>query len=330
MRARVTGADVARAAGVSRATVSYVLNNTAGQTITPETRRRVLDAAKRLGYVPSMAGRTLRRGHSDLVMWVLPDWPIGAEAGKLIEALTQEAGRRGFTLAVVQEGAASLATTLATLAPAAIIAMHDLPAPLRRIARDAGVPIASHWQGATRTAQPGLPAFAQQAWHVGAAQVHYLAEGGHTRIGYLFPDDPRVRAIADHRLAGARDAAHAAGLPALRKRTVSLDRVRLGALAVAWRAAGVTAVAAYNDEWAMGLLAGMHQVGLNAPDDLAVIGCDNVLTAPVASPPLTTIDQDMAISAVNIMNEVQRTLGQEPRAADAAHPLARVIVRVSA
>ena len=330
MRARVTGADVARAAGVSRATVSYVLNDTTGQTITPATRRRVLDAAKHLGYVPSMAGRTLRRGHSDLVMWVLPDWPIGAEAGKLIEALTHEAGRRGFTLAVVQEGATPLATTLATLAPAAIIAMHDLPAALRRIAREAGVPIASQWQGAAHTTQPALAAFAQQAWHVGAAQVEYLAAHGHTRIGYLFPDDPRVRAIAEHRLAGARDAARAAGLPALRKRTVSLDPVRLGTLAQEWVASGVTAVSAYNDEWAMGLLAGMHRVGLDAPDDLAVIGCDNVLTAPVASPPLTTIDQDMALSAVNIMNEVQRTLGQQPLVADVVHPLARVVVRVSA
>ena len=332
MKQRVTGADVAQAAGVSRATVSYVLNDTAGQSISPETQRRVRAAAKRLGYVPSMAGRTLRRGHSDLVLWVLPDWPIGAEVGKLIESLTREAGARGFTLAVVQEGhgATPLATTLRTLAPAAIIAMHELPRTLLRMAKDAGVPVATRWQGATDTAQPKLPHFAQQSWHVGAAQVHHLVQQGHTRIAYLFPDDPRLHPFAEHRLAGARDTAHALGIPALRRRTVALDRARMGAAARAWHEAGVTAVASYNDEWAMALLSGMHLVGLDAPDDLAVIGCDNILMAPVASPPLTTIDQDVALSAVNIMNEVQRALGLRPSADDIDHPLARLVVRDSA
>ena len=332
MKQRVTGADVAKAAGVSRATVSYVLNDTAGQSISADTQRRVRAAAKRLGYVPSMAGRTLRRGHSDLVIWVLPDWPIGAEVGKLIESLTREAGLRGFTLAVVQEGhgATPLATTIRTLAPAAIIAMHEMPRSLTRIANDAGVPIATHWHGTASTAQPALPHFARQSWHVGAAQVRHLVERGHTRLAYLFPDDPRLHPFAEHRLAGARDAARALGIPGLRRRTVALDRSRMGDVARSWHAVGITGVASYNDEWAMALLSGMHLMGLDAPEDLAVIGCDNILTAPVASPPLTTIDQDVAVSAVNIMNDVQRALGQRPLAEDIDHPLARVVVRVSA
>ena len=57
---RVTSADVARQAGVSRATVSYVLNAAPGQTISAETRERVLHVAAMLGYAPSAAARTLR------------------------------------------------------------------------------------------------------------------------------------------------------------------------------------------------------------------------------------------------------------------------------
>jgi len=59
---RVTSTDVARAVGLSRTTVSYVLNDTPGQKIPENTRRRVLDAAASLGYAPSAAARTLRSG----------------------------------------------------------------------------------------------------------------------------------------------------------------------------------------------------------------------------------------------------------------------------
>src|SRR6185312_9765886 len=85
---RVTSADVARLAGVSRATVSYVLNETPGQTISISTRGRVLDAAARLGYAPSAAARTLRTGRSDVVLCLLPDWPIGPEVGSMLGNLS--------------------------------------------------------------------------------------------------------------------------------------------------------------------------------------------------------------------------------------------------
>ncbi|MET9971051.1 LacI family DNA-binding transcriptional regulator, partial [Streptomyces sp. NPDC006356] len=75
---RTTAADVAREAGVSRATVGFVLNRTTGQTISQSTRERVLDAAQRLGYRPHSAARTLRSGRSRLVLLVLPDWSMEA------------------------------------------------------------------------------------------------------------------------------------------------------------------------------------------------------------------------------------------------------------
>ncbi len=65
---RVTSADVARVAGASRATVSYVPNQTTNQTIPDDTRDRVRAAALSLGYAPSAAARTLRTGRSDLAV----------------------------------------------------------------------------------------------------------------------------------------------------------------------------------------------------------------------------------------------------------------------
>src|ERR1700759_2300938 len=95
---RVTSADVARMAGVSRATVSYVLNDTPHQTISSGTRSRVLDAAARLGYAPSAAARALRTGRSEGVLCLLPDWPIRAEAGSVVANLSTALARHGLTL----------------------------------------------------------------------------------------------------------------------------------------------------------------------------------------------------------------------------------------
>jgi DNA-binding LacI/PurR family transcriptional regulator len=94
---RVTSADVARMAGVSRATVSYVLNDTPHQTISADTRDRVLHAAAELGYAPSAAARTLRTGRSDVVLCLLPDWPIGQEVGALLTNLSGALAGHGLT-----------------------------------------------------------------------------------------------------------------------------------------------------------------------------------------------------------------------------------------
>ncbi len=330
MRAgKVTGADVAKAAGVSRATVSYVMNDTAGQTIPEETRKRVLTAAKKLGYVPHMAGRTLRTGRSDLVAWILPDWPIGSQIGRLIEALSREASRRKFTLAVVQEaeGVARLEATIRTLAPAALIAMHTLPKPIVEYAKAAGIPIASTFHVVDEAQNDDTALSAQE---VGRMQVEYLVQKGHRQIAYLYPDDPRVELFASNRLIGARDVAKQHGLPALRKRTAPLDREALARLAQEWQKAGVTAVCGYNDEWAMGLLSGMHMVGMSAPKDLAIIGCDDILTAPVASPPLTTIAQSVEPMAVRLLNAVEQGLGISDTAGVELLPPTTLVPRESA
>ena len=85
---RPTAADVARLAGVSRATVSYVLNDTPHQVIPAHTRERVRAAAAELGYTPSVAARALITGRSDVVLLLLPDWPIGPTVGALLESLS--------------------------------------------------------------------------------------------------------------------------------------------------------------------------------------------------------------------------------------------------
>src|SRR6218665_2067797 len=85
---RVTAMQVAKLAQVSQATVSYVLNDKPHGRIPEETRRRVLEAARELNYAPSAAARALRLGRSNLVLIVLPDWPLGYAMSGFIDRLT--------------------------------------------------------------------------------------------------------------------------------------------------------------------------------------------------------------------------------------------------
>src|SRR6476620_66018 len=93
---RTTAADVARKAGVSPATVGFVLNRTKGQTISEETRARVLAAAQQLNYKPHQAARALRSGRNKIVLLVLPDWPLEHSLRTNLEVLTHALAAHGY------------------------------------------------------------------------------------------------------------------------------------------------------------------------------------------------------------------------------------------
>src|ERR1700733_7888937 len=95
---RITSVDVAREAGVSQSTVSFVLNNTRGQTIPEETRRRVLDAAKKLDYRPRASARSLAAGRSAVVLLALPELPISATLSRFIEQLAAALAEHSLSL----------------------------------------------------------------------------------------------------------------------------------------------------------------------------------------------------------------------------------------
>jgi DNA-binding LacI/PurR family transcriptional regulator len=76
------------------------MNNKPHQKIPDATRQRIFDAATRLGYAPSAAARALRNGRSDMVLCLLPDWPISPAIGTLIEELSAAVAAHGLTLVV--------------------------------------------------------------------------------------------------------------------------------------------------------------------------------------------------------------------------------------
>lgn len=323
---RVTSADVARLAGVSRATVSYVLNDTPHQTISAGTRGRVLDAAASLGYAPSAAARALRTGRSDVVLCLLPDWPIGPEVGHLLASLSTALARHGLTF-VAHPGSREdrpISEIWKAITPAAVLAFTGFSDEEIGAMRSAGVALVVALLGRNRR-ELEVPQH-----KVGRLQAEHLIGSGHTRLGYAFPDDDRVRIFAEPRLAGTRAACAAAGLAAPLVRTVPLEAAGASAAVREWAAAGVSAVCAYNDEVAMAVLAGLRLDGLTAPAGLAVIGVDDIPAARLADPPLTTVTTDQAAVARHLAISVVAAIHGRPEPPPLSAEVVRVVGRASA
>lgn len=327
---RVTSADVAREAGVSRSTVSFVLNDTPYQKIPDATRQRVLDAASRLGYAPSPAARNLRIGRTDIVLGLLPDWPLGTAIGHLIQEMTLAFARRNLTFVVHSSthGTRSLREIWKALTPAAVLALKEFSDADAAAMEAAGIEVIV---GVYDSNRPSPPESNGSDHAVGAVQARHLA-AAHRRLGYAYPDDERVAVFAEPRLDGVRQVCASSGLPAPDVRTVPLNPAGAAEAVRQWLAADppVTGICAFNDEVAMAVLAGLRHLGRQAPDDLAVIGVDNVPGAAVACPPLTTVIQDFTAIAEYYADTVTAALDGGQATAEQAEYDLHIEIRESA
>ena len=331
MPRRPTADDVARAANVSRATVSYVLNDKPDHRIPARTVERVIAAARLLGYKPSVAARALKLGRSDVVLGLLPDWPIGYTVGSLLEALSTEFESFGLTF-VAHPGTRSHEGWSPGLwrgvAPAGVVSFQ----PLRQAEREAlaaeGIAIEVLFAGD----DPDTDVYAGPFAETGRIQVEHVAAAGHRRLGVAYLDDHRIRAFADARLAGARSACQDLGLALPVVIRLPIDAARAAEAVASWRSKKppVTAVCAYNDDLALAILAALDQLGLRAPQDLAVIGVEDIPAAAFAHPPLTSVasdrQQQARIVATRLLAKIHGL--PPPPAPPSVRP--RVIVRASA
>ncbi|MCX4092975.1 LacI family DNA-binding transcriptional regulator [Nocardia sp. alder85J] len=262
MARRVTLRDVAAHAGVSPATVSFVLNAAPGQSIPEPTRDRVRRAAAELGYVPHSLARALREGNSRLVV---------VEAGGLLWArllenfvrgLGEELANHGHTLLVsfTGPGQADRRAAIESLSPRAVI---DLPALYDRPDR--------------ATADGGW--IDGMAAHY-ATQIGYLHGRGHRHLAVAAgpPADPLGALMTEH----IRSAATALGMQVDAVLRFDPAEDPLPPLTLP---AEVTAIAALNDELALAALAAGSR-------DVAVIGLGDSVAGALRRPALTTVRID--------------------------------------
>ncbi|MDT9698423.1 LacI family DNA-binding transcriptional regulator [Streptomyces sp. P17] len=312
-----TSADVARLAGVSRATVSYVLNNTSAVRISEPTRRRVHEAAKELGYVPHAAARSLRAGHSRMVLMPAPAFPVGPLYGQFISDLQSALGRLDYT--VVQYGSVGLhgdeaARAWAELRPVAVLVPGSGLGPqgvtvLKRSGARAVVTIGSE-------CVEGAHALQMDHSAVGHSAGRHLYERGRRRIGVVVPAEPGLEAFSGPRLDGVRRAltgtdATVTELP------LGYDEEAAARLAARWRELDLDAVFAYNDEYAMLLMRALQDEGVAVPRDTAVIGADDLMLGRLLRPRLSTVHIELP-SGRDLAELVDRAV-RNPAAAPETH-----------
>jgi DNA-binding LacI/PurR family transcriptional regulator len=320
---RITSVDVAREAGVSQSTVSFVLNNTPGQTIPEETRRRVLEAAKRLDYRPRASARSLAAGRSDVVLLALPGLPISANLSRFIEQLAAALADNGLSL--VTHLAEGHGRPLPDLCAAV-----DASAVISLVPFDEETTEALHRAGAEVVLGTGSQARAELQ-EIGRLQANHVIDLGRSRLGYARPGEHPTAFRVQERLRGVAAACAERGLPEPVTLEVAMDGPAAALAVDQWTAAGVTAVCAYNDETALALLAGMHLRGLRAPDDIAVIGVGDIAVGQVSIPPLSSVGLDYEETGQDLAQIILKTLaGGKPEPASGSLSRPRVVRRASA
>ncbi|MGA8340007.1 MAG: LacI family DNA-binding transcriptional regulator, partial [Solirubrobacteraceae bacterium] len=190
---RPTSRDVAAAAGVSRATVSYVLNGAdAKHRITPATRDRVLEVAERLGYEPNAVALALRAGRTEIVLVEIPNWPIGPPVAEAISTIVEALEQLGYTPLVHFQRAdpRSLARASQRVHPVGVIAPGTELTPEI-------VPLLTAFgaRGLVAFDQRPLPhvyTYVIEQARIGRLALEHLAARGHRRVLALMPDDPHL------------------------------------------------------------------------------------------------------------------------------------------
>ncbi|MEQ6900393.1 LacI family DNA-binding transcriptional regulator [Nocardioides sp. YIM 152588] len=283
--------DVAHRAGVSRATVSQILNDRGGR-FTPATVARVRAAAAELGYVPSAAGRALVRGRSDVVLIVVP-YATLPHLQDLVEVLGEELATLGLT-SLVQFGGPPgsqsqrrLRAAVEAMQPAGVVDLGGLSpeddAELRRLC-----PVI----GTTADAQGAVSNHV-----IGRFQVEHLVARGCRGIAYAFLSDERGHPFDALRVAGAREACAAAGLPEPYLFGLPLDPDGAAdALSVVLRSLpGRVGIAGFSDDVAMGAVFAAASLGLDVPRDVAVLGLGRSDLGQMMRPRLSSVWFDMRV-----------------------------------
>jgi LacI family transcriptional regulator len=309
---RVTSQDVADQVGVSRTTVSLVLNKVPGAQISDETRRRVIQAAAELGYVPDAAARALASRRAQIIGLVLARGPhhLASDAFiiQILDGLIEVMRNNGMRLLTDivepyhQEGT-YLDLVRAKRIDGIILSGPRFDDKALRALEGEGFPTVLMGQ------LPKTSLYSVDVDNYAAAKiaVAHLINLGHTRIACI-TNAPTTYTAAAERLRGYREALEAAGLH------FNEEQVRYGDFDPQSGYAQMnslldvvphpTAVFVASDVVAFGAMAAIRESGLAIPNDIALVGFDDVPFAKYFDPPLTT----MRLPAIELAREASKLI----------------------
>lgn len=298
--------NVAELAGVSVTTVSHVVNNT--RTVSPQTRQRVEEAMRDLGYRPNVLARSLRRGKTHTIGIILPDNtnPYFAEVARGIEDASFSQGysvilcnsdndldkERFYTNVLLEKQVDGIIFLAAGLSSDTIHNLQKRGIPLVLVDRrvpdvDVDYVLADNQQG---------------AWQA----IRHLIDFGHHSIACIA--GPAGVQLSRERIEGYRLALKSAEINFDPQLVIEGDfKYQSGysaAREIFERGIPPTAIFACNDLMAIGVYRYAHEVGLHIPEHLSIVGFDDVHLAAYTNPPLTTVrqsKQEMGSLAVKLL-----------------------------
>ncbi len=290
----VTIQDVAKAAGVSVTTVSRVLNDK--DDVAFETYEKVQSVIQELGYTSSLAARSMRSRKTNVIGLIMPDveqpFPI-----QVMKGVNRAVAELDYDLIVYTSGDfkkpssadrerhyvsllnGSIADGVIVVTPAATTFSTAAPV----VAVD------------PNNVSPDCPAVIANNRAGAMAAMEHLISLGHRRIGYIGGRPDLQSAV--RRLQGYENALRQAGIPLIPELIQIGDYSTEKAYVCAQHLLNMTnpptAIFAANDQSAIGVIKAAHEAGLHIPDDLSVVGFDNIPEAAFMRPALTTVDQSI-------------------------------------
>ncbi|SHO59204.1 HTH-type transcriptional repressor PurR [Vibrio quintilis] len=286
--------DVARLAGVSTTTVSHVINKT--RFVAEATQEKVLDAVKSLNYAPSAVARSLKC-NSTRTIGMLVTQSTNPFFSEVIDGVESYCYRQGYTLILCNtgglyekqrdyirmlaekrvDGILVICSDLTEVLLEMLDGYQDIP----KVVMDWG-PESSQADKIIDNSEAG-----------GYLATKYLIDHGHEKIACL--SGQLSKAICKERILGYRRAMSEANLPTnddwILEGNFECDTAVLAADKIIAMDEKPTAIFCFNDTMALGLMSRLQQRGIKIPEDMSVIGYDNIEISEYFSPPLTTIHQ---------------------------------------
>ena len=312
MNKRVTAKDVAEAAGVSRTTVSFVLNNAQGMRISEETRQKVLEAAKILNYHPDATARSMVKGKTFILGFVVRQEPDKAYADLLLpevmRGISEVAGKSGYHLLFKPVPPEDNNNSITTLFLERQVDGIIVSGPLcddREIVDllKANAPIIL--QG--RIADPRIPSVDINNRKAAMKAVDHLIKLGHKHIAIITNASMQYSSSKD-RLLGYQQSLQTAGLSYDENLVFYGDRTPDSGYHAMKKILSLSerpsAVFIASDTVALGSLNALYQEKIQVPKEMAIMGFDDIALSKHLSPPLSTIQipaYELGWNAANLL-----------------------------
>lgn len=311
---RVTTHDVARRAGVSQPTVSLVLSRNATARVSAETRERVLEAARELGYVPNVVARSLVRSRSYAIGVIVPDLrnPFFAEVISGAERVVSEAG---YAVLLCETREIPRDRHIQALLERQVdgMMMDAIGASSLPESMVAGVNLVLIDEPPDR-----WPGVASDAIGAGRLAAEHLLQLGHRRFGFIGPAT-NVHATR-MRERGFIQTLAAQGIriesACLRRVAATAAGGQAGMRALLNLRQRPTAVFCINDLVAAGALKACSHDGVRVPEEMSIVGCDDIELATLLMPELTTIAipaRELGARAARILLQALQEGGEDQR-----------------